>query len=95
MKLELVSKTVGVKTKMKLNLRGMKCRKKDNTCATLLDTLNDEHMQLSASSLSFCYEIKKYSQPAITKTNRLAVLPSHDKRFTLLLSLSPKSSYVP
>lgn len=40
MKLELVSKTVGVKTKMKLNLRGMKCRKKDNTCATLLDTLN-------------------------------------------------------
>lgn len=42
MKLELVSKMVGVKTKMKL--RGMKCRKKDNTCATLLDTLNDEHM---------------------------------------------------
>jgi len=44
MKLELVSKMVGVKTKMKLKLRGMKCRKKDNTCATLLDTLNDEHM---------------------------------------------------
>ena len=44
MKLELVSKTVGVKTKMKLNLRGMKCRKKDNTCATLLNTLNDDHM---------------------------------------------------
>lgn len=40
MKLELVSKMVGVKTKMKLKLRGMKCRKKDNTCATLLDTLN-------------------------------------------------------
>ena len=41
MKLELVSKMVGVKTKMKLKLRGMmKCRKKDNTYATLLDTLN-------------------------------------------------------
>ena len=36
----------------------------------------------------------KYNQPAITKTNRPVVSPSHDKRLTLLLSLSPKSSYV-
>lgn len=93
MKLELVSKMVGVKTKMKLKLRGMKCRKKDNTCATLLDTLNGAYVAL-CFIISLCYMIKKYSQPAITKTNRLAVLPSHDKRFTLLLSLSPKSSYV-
>lgn len=55
MKLELVSKMVGVKTKMKL--RGMKCRKKDNTCATLLDTLNGAYVAL-CFIISLCYRIK-------------------------------------
>lgn len=61
MKLELVSKMVGVKTKMKLKLRGMKCRKKDNTCATLLDTLNGAYVAL-CFIISLCYRIK--IQPA-------------------------------